>query len=111
MRTRGYIVDVCTDRALAFIEKNHKRPFFCYVPFTTPHSPWAVPVEYWRRLKDKPATQRATLPDQEELDQTRCALAMLENQDWNVGRVLAKLRELGLEDNTIVLLFLRQRTQ
>ena len=41
--TQGYIVDVCTDRALAFIEKNKGRPFFCYVPFTTPHSPWAVP--------------------------------------------------------------------
>lgn len=105
VRTRGYIVDVCTDRALAFLEKNKSRPFFCYVPFTTPHSPWAAPEEYWRRFKDKPITQRATLPKQEDLDQTRCALAMLENQDWNVGRVLTKLRQLGVEDNTIVLYF------
>jgi len=105
VRTQGYIVDVCTDRALAFIEKNKGRPFFCYVPFTTPHSPWAVPDKYWRRLKDAPVMQRATLPEQEDLDQTRCALAMLENQDWNVGRALTKLRELGLEDNTIVVYF------
>jgi arylsulfatase A-like enzyme len=105
IRTSGYIVDVCTDRALAFIEKNKDRPFFCYAPFTTPHSPWAVPGEYWQRFKDRPVTQRATLPDQENLDHTRCALAMLENQDWNVGRVLARLRESGLEDNTIVVYF------
>jgi arylsulfatase A-like enzyme len=105
VRTHGYIADVCTDRVLAFIEKNRNRPFFCYVPFTTPHSPWAVPDEYWQRFKNKPITQRATLPEQEDLDQTRCALAMLENQDWNVGRVLARIREFGLDDNTIVVYF------
>jgi arylsulfatase A-like enzyme len=105
VRTEGYIADVCTDRALDFIERNRRRPFFCYVPFTTPHSPWAVPDAYWQRLKDKPVAQRATLPDQENLDETRCALAMLENQDWNVGRVLGRLREYGLEENTIVVYF------
>jgi arylsulfatase A-like enzyme len=105
VRTNGYIVDVCTDRALAFIDKNKSQPFFCYVPFTTPHSPWAAPDESWRRFKDKPITQWATLPRQEDLDHTRCALAMLENQDGNVGRVLAKLDELQLAENTLVLYF------
>ena len=104
-RTEGYIADVCTNHALGFIEKNRRLPFFCYVPFTTPHSPWAVPEAYWQRLKDKTVAQRATLPDQENLDETRCALAMLENQDWNVGRVLGRLREYGLEENTIIVYF------
>ncbi len=105
IRTRGYIVDVCTDRALAFIDRNKARPFFCYIPFTTPHSPWAVPEQDWLRFKDKPVTQRATLPDQEAFDHTRCALAMIENQDANVGRVLAKLDALNLTHKTIVLYF------
>lgn len=105
VRDKGYIVDICTDRALAFIDGNRDRPFFCYVPFTTPHSPWAVPDEYWRRFKDKPITMRATQPDQEEIDQTRCALAMVENQDWNVGRILRRLEELKLAENTIVMYF------
>ncbi len=105
IRTAGYIVDVCTDRALAFIEKNKSNPFFCYVPFTTPHSPWAAPEQNWQHFKDKPMTLRATLPDKEALEETRCALAMLENQDWNVGRVLAKLKEHKLEDNTIIVYF------
>ncbi|MEX0742228.1 MAG: arylsulfatase, partial [Phycisphaeraceae bacterium] len=105
IRTQGYIVDVCTDRALGFIEKNKDKPFLCYVPFTTPHSPWAAPRQDWQRFKNKPITQTATDSGKEVADQTRCALAMMENQDANVGRVLAKLREHKLEENTIVLYF------
>jgi hypothetical protein len=105
IRSQGYIVDACTDRALRFIEKNKDRPFLCYVPFTTPHSPWAAPEKDWQRFKDRPILQRATDPDKEILNETRCALAMIENQDWNVGRVLSKLDELQLRENTIVLYF------
>lgn len=103
VREKGYIVDLCTDRALDFIARNQSKPFFCYVPFTTPHSPWAVPEKDWLRFKDKPITQRGAAA--EDLDETRCALAMLENQDANVGRVLQKLDELKLTDNTLVLYF------
>jgi arylsulfatase A-like enzyme len=103
--SQGYIVDVCTDRALDFIDRNQKRPFFCYVPFTTPHSPWAVPEEYWKRFKNKSIDQRATNADNEKPDETRCVLAMLENQDWNVGRMLSKLEALGLREDTIVVYF------
>ncbi len=105
IKTEGYIVDVCTDKALAFIDKNKDKPFFCYVPFTTPHSPWAAPEEDWNRFKTKEITQRATLAGQEVDDETRCALAMVENQDRNVGRILTKLQELDLEENTLVLYF------
>lgn len=105
VRESGYIVDLCTNKALDFIDRNRAKSFFCYVPFTTPHSPWAAPESDWRRFKDKSITQRATVADQEVLDETRCALAMIENQDANVGRVLAKLDELKLADNTIVLYF------
>jgi len=105
VRTQGYIVDVCTDKALNFIEKNRDKPFFCFVPFTTPHSPWAAPTQDWERFKDKPITQTATDPGKEVANETRCALAMLENQDRNVGRVLAKLQQHQLDDNTLVLYF------
>jgi arylsulfatase A-like enzyme len=105
IRTKGYIVDVCTERAINFIEKHKDGPFLCYVPFTTPHSPWAAPEEEWQRFKNKAITQTATNPAREVADETRCVLAMMENQDANVGRVLAKLREHKLEENTIVLYF------
>ena len=105
VRTEGFIVDVCTDRALDFIERNQDQPFFCYVPFTTPHTPWAVPESDWARFKDMPITQRSYDTKREVDDHTRCALAMVENQDMNVGRILAKLDELGVDDNTIVVYF------
>lgn len=105
VQTQGYIVDVCTDRALQFIERNKDKPFLCYVPFTTPHSPWAAPEADWARFKDRPLEQFATFPADENADQTRCALAMIENQDWNVGRILARLREFHLEEDTIVVYF------
>ncbi len=104
VRTKGYIVDVCTDRALAFIERNKARPFLCYVPFTTPHSPWGVPEKDWAHFQNRKPLP-ASVPARENPEETRCALAMMENQDANVGRVLDRLRTLGLEDNTIVLYF------
>jgi arylsulfatase A-like enzyme len=103
--SKGYIVDVLTDKALQFIERNQAKPFLCYVPFTTPHSPFSVPPEDWKRFKDMPVTQSATVAKDEEPDATRCVLAMLENQDRNVGRILRKLQELNLEDDTIVAYF------
>ncbi len=105
IRTVGYIVDVCTDRALDFIDSNKDRPFLCYVPFTTPHSPWAAPKTDWQRFRDKTITQHATDQAAEVEDHTRCALAMIENQDMNVGRVLARLKEYDIDDNTIVVYF------
>jgi arylsulfatase A-like enzyme len=105
IRTQGYIVDVCTDRALAFIDRHKASPFLCYIPFTTPHSPWAAPEASWKKFKNMTVTQKATLTDQEVDDETRCVHAMLENQDMNVGRVLSRLKQHGLEDNTIVVYF------
>lgn len=42
---------------------------------------------------------------EEDIPFTRAALAMCENIDWNVGRIMDKLKESGLEENTIVLYF------
>ncbi len=104
-RARGYIVDVCTDAAIDFIRESAGRPFFCFVPFTTPHSPWAAPAENWEHFRDRSLPQQATRPADEVPDQTRCALAMLENQDANVGRLLGELEELGIADDTVVVYF------
>ncbi len=104
-RTHGYIVDVLTDKAVQFIERNKAKPFVCYVPFATPHSPFSVPPADWARFKDMPISQQATNAQAEIPDATRCALAMVENQDRNVGRILEKLKSLGLEENTIVVYF------
>jgi arylsulfatase A-like enzyme/lysophospholipase L1-like esterase len=105
VRGKGFIADDLTDHALAFIEKNRTKPFFCYLPYNTPHSPFAVPQKDWQRFKDQPLALKAREGDKEDPDQTRCVLAMSENIDQNVGRVLRRLDELKLSDNTIVIYF------
>lgn len=105
IETEGYIVDVCTDRAISFIRNHKQDPFFCYIPFTTPHSPWAAPPELWEKFKDLEITRKGTAGNRQNIDQTRCAYAMMENQDYNVGRVLKELETLNLQNDTIVLYF------
>lgn len=104
-RGKGFIIDDLTNHALDFIDKNKSRPFFCYLPYNTPHSPMQVPDQYFDRFAGKDVAQRATDPAQEDMKMTRAALAMVENIDWNVGRVLDKLKAAGLDRDTIVLYF------
>ena len=105
VRGDGFISDDLTNHALAFIESNRERPFFCYLPFNTPHSPMQVPDRFFAKFKDANLAMRYQGPQKEDLDFTRAALAMCENIDWNVGRLLKRLDELKLADNTIVLYF------
>jgi arylsulfatase A-like enzyme len=108
VRGVGYIADDFTNHAIDFIERNKDKPFFCYIPFNTPHSPYAVPDEYWQRFKNKRLEMfggRAGDAQNENLDVTRCSMAMTENLDANVGRVLKRLDDLKLAENTIVIYF------
>ncbi|MFK7736374.1 MAG: arylsulfatase [Pirellulaceae bacterium] len=101
----GYIVDDFTNRALDFIESNAAREFFLYLPMPTPHGPMQVPDEYWQRFEDKPLSKLADDDVEEDQDFTRSALAMVECIDRNVGRILTRLDQLSLAENTIVVFF------
>jgi arylsulfatase A-like enzyme len=105
VRGKGYIADDLAGHAIEFIEQNKERPFFCYVPFNTPHSPFCVPDEFWNRHQDQAIDQRGELGDAEDIGITRSVLAMNENVDANVGRILKRLEELHLAENTIVVYF------
>lgn len=105
VRDKGYMTDLLTDKALEFIETAKGKPFFCYVPYNVPHSPWAVPQADWARYKDKAVQTSTRDKDSEDMDETRCALAMVSNMDANIGRVLKRLDELHLANNTIVIFF------
>lgn len=102
---KGFIIDDLTDHALRFIEQSKERPFFCYVPFNTPHSPMQVPEQFYRKFAGADLKLRGRDPKQEDLDFTRAALAMCENIDWNVGRILQRLDDLKLAEKTIVIYF------
>lgn len=104
-RGKGFMADDLTDHAMEFIEQHRDGSFFCYIPYNIPHSPMQVPGKFYKKFAHAEIKQRSSEPDKEELDHTRAALAMCENLDWNVGRVLEKLKRLNLADNTIVIYF------
>jgi arylsulfatase A-like enzyme len=101
----GYLPDDLTNRAIEFIEGEHRSPFFVYLPYNTPHSPMQVPDRWWDKFKNKEITQEHSKKKNEKIDHTRAALAMCENIDWNVGRLRSKLKELNLEKDTIIVYF------
>jgi arylsulfatase A-like enzyme len=101
----GFITDDLTEKALDFIEKNKNNPFFVYIPFNTPHDPLQVPDLWWNRFREKELTKFTDERNKENIQYTRAVLAMCENNDWNVGRIMDRLKELDLEKNTIVVYF------
>lgn len=105
LQGEGFTIDDFTNHAMQFMQQHREQPFFIYLPYNTPHSPMQVPDRWWNKFKDKPLEQHNRARSREDVPFTRAALAMCENIDWNVGRLLAKLDELKLADNTIVLYF------
>jgi arylsulfatase A-like enzyme len=105
VKGNGYIIDDLAEHAMDFMEKHKDHPFFCYVPFNSPHYPLQVPDRWFDQFSSKEIKLRARNPKQEEVDATRAILAMCENIDWNVGRLLAQLDTLHLAENTIVIYF------
>jgi arylsulfatase A-like enzyme len=107
VRGEGFIIDDITDKAVAFIERESKaeEPFFCYVPYNTPHSPMMVPDRWYAKFDGIDPAMRYRDPGKEDLLMTRAALALCENIDWNVGRLLKALEKEGVEEDTIVIYF------
>ncbi len=93
-KTTGYCTDVWFDNALAFIEKNAKakKPFFTYLSTNAPHGPFWVADKY----KD-PYTQKGVQGSMAPF------YGMITNIDENMGRLVAKLDELKIADNTILI--------
>jgi arylsulfatase A-like enzyme len=85
----GYCTDIWFAGAMKFIEKNKDRPFFCYLPTNCPHGPHIVPEKYSRPYEGKGVNAKF--------------YGMIANIDENMGRLMNKLGELGIEDNTILI--------
>lgn len=102
---QGYLTDDLTSHAIDFIESHKDQPFFVYLPYNTPHSPMQVPDRWWDAFHDKTILLQHRYKKREDVPHTRAALAMCENIDWNVGRVLQVLDDLELAEETIVVYF------
>ena len=109
VRGKGFCIDDFTNEAMGFIERSVQKdkPFFAYLPYNTPHSPMQVPDRWWNKFKDKQLEDlmRNRKPEKENRLHLLAALAMCENIDWNVGRLLKKLDELKVTEDTIVVFF------
>ncbi len=111
VKTRGYVSDVITDAALKFIGDNRAKNFFVYLPFNAPHGPLEAPPKLYEKYRamnlkasDFPATGHP-IPKAFDPDVTAKIYAMEENIDDNVGRLLARLEELKLTRDTVVIFF------
>ncbi|HOX76103.1 MAG TPA: arylsulfatase [Bacteroidales bacterium] len=94
IRSDGYTTDYFTHQSIDFIERNRDKPFFCFVSYNVPHSPFQVPEEYFSKYISS------------GLDSTIASVhGMVENMDMNIGKILGKIKELDLTDNTIVIFF------
>ncbi|MHC4743218.1 MAG: sulfatase [Planctomycetota bacterium] len=85
-----YLTDALSREAVAFVERHRKRPFFLYLAYNAVHTPMQAPQRYqdsFGHIED--ATRRTYA-------------GMLAAMDDGVGEVLAKLRESGLEENTLL---------
>lgn len=99
----GFIANDFTEHALSYMKANQDHPFFLYLAFNSPHSPMQVPDSIWSRFENRELSMTHHDPAKEEPQFTRAALALCENIDWNVGRIMHALSALELEENTIVL--------
>jgi len=102
---KGFIIDDLTDHAIDFLKQKSEKPFFVYLPYNTPHSPMQVPDKWWNKFKDAELKLHNREADKEDIPHVRAALAMCENIDWNVGRLLKALEDTGKTNNTIVVYF------
>ena len=92
-KTEGYCTDVWFDEAIKFIEDKKDDSFFCYLSLNAPHGPFNVPEEYYNKYKD----------ETEITEVQKRFYGMITNIDDNFQKLLAKVDQLGIAENTIVI--------
>jgi arylsulfatase A len=101
-----YSHDVIAQQALDFVRNSKNQPFFCYVPFTIPHLELLVPDDSFNEYKGKfPETKPFVDPRGHYASQPyprATYAAMITRMDRDVGRIMALLKELEIDRNTIV---------
>lgn len=92
IKTEGFVTDVLTEKAISFIKENKDNPFFLYLPYNAPHTPYQVPDSYYNKYRNK------------GLDKDVSALyGMVENIDENISKLLRSLQDNDIEKNTLVI--------
>ncbi len=93
-----YLTRELTDAGIRFLEKNPKNPFFLFMSYNAPHLDLEAPEETIAKFpKESMAIVPGVTPEARSIYG-----AMVYEMDEGIGQLLAKLNELGLEDNTVV---------
>ena len=87
-----YLTDLLTDEAIDFVTRHRSRPFMLHLAYNCPHFPFECPPEDVRPFAETGKFN----------DKVSTIYGMIRNMDRNIGRLLEKLTQLGLRDNTIV---------
>lgn len=92
VQTEGYCTDLWFNETISFIEESadNQKPFFVYLPTSAMHTPQFAPIKYIEPYKELP-------------ELTANFFGMIANFDDNYGKLDAKLEQLGIRDNTIVI--------
>lgn len=96
VKRQTYAPDACLDEGLAFLQRHRQQPFFLYYASTLPHANNEAGQQGMEIPSDAPYSAESWPSPQ------RHHAAMITRLDADVGKLLARLRELGLERNTIV---------
>ncbi len=91
-----YLADVLTSEASKFMESTKEKPFFLYLSHYAVHTPIQAPKKLITKYKEKS-------PDLDGGHSNPTYAAMVENFDTNFGKLLSKIDQLGLSQNTIIL--------
>jgi arylsulfatase A len=93
------VTDILTDCAVDFIERKKDQPFLVYLSYYTVHGPITGKPEYVKKYKQKLASN----PDANYHMKNPGKAAMIQSLDESVGRVVAKLKETGELDETLII--------
>ncbi len=105
VETAGYLTDLLADRTIETLERRSRgaQPFFISLHFTAPHWPWEANDEEGRAESDRiAASDNPTAYYHLDGGSMDAYAGMMRSLDDNIGRVLARLGELGLAEDTIV---------
>ncbi|SCX99726.1 Arylsulfatase A [Nonlabens sp. Hel1_33_55] len=93
-----FSADVITEKTIEFIKESKAKdqPFFAYVPFYLVHKPLEPKAEYLKHFKGKLKGNKGVGPDEIKV------LAMIKSLDESVGQLIQALKDLNLEDDTII---------
>jgi arylsulfatase A-like enzyme len=94
VKREGYLTDLITDEAVGFIRRKKSKPFFLYVAYTAPHTPYQGPGDN----KPEPVSQENYNKGSRET-----FAAMVERMDQGISKILKTLNDAGLEENTLVI--------